>query len=682
MTPEEQSPSPEEMRKVMRAMQVRMRNTALHYFERIGLRTLHALQDLDLIEDEAPPIGDGVDLAVLRDQQHARRQNLPDGPLVLYLAEADEPKRMIVELPLLFFSDDRDVRQAALKCIEKMLGKDPMAVTPKTAAIIKESRDALVSETPECWRPAVVAVCDALYDDVLVALHGVRQSLESEPVIQDSLTFYTPKVIHPSVTSLDSISLPIGNPERDHGALAKLLSDMVACASNLAELCGAYLANLGFLPLAPPYGLAAAMRKWLGSNPGVDPWQEVWGWANAESTPISRYHACSVFVLLPELIPDGKLPDLWGEVLSVVQNSDRKGNDRPEYEPWALRRDLARHYTFHLEARLPENDGASIGCFAWWFAEQVAALFPADAGAAKFYRENWVKPASDLSIHIWLAASAPVQRSFLRYVTFSVQSPWTLALLALMGEHLDELAPAEQAEDVQMRFHEALVSNTLSSLPFPIETPSDPTFALECSFADTVFKWAEYQTEEHRKALQQLVATSRKLETRDGLCDALRKLGESCLPDQVAVCIALKAKVYTDPTVAEGVWEVVSDAEWRKGVLGGVNQQVQGQLIESLSMLLVDNRDKWFSHLPHYIAELCEKEEDEERRRVLFLYVIHTSLASDTVSAVRRLLRGDQKAKFAEYVKEYRAQAEAMRSNYPPWVAGKLRGLMASMHVL
>jgi hypothetical protein len=99
-------------------------------------------------------------------------------------------------------------------------------------------------------------------------------------------------------------------------------------------------------------------------------------------------------------------------------------------------------------------------------------------------------------------------------------------------------------------------------------------------------------------------------------------------------------------------------------------------------MLLADNRDKWFSHLPHYIAELCEQEEDEERRRVLFLYVIHTSLASDTVSAVRRLLRGDQKAKFVDFVKEYRARAEVMRSDYPPWVAGKLRGLMASMHVL
>lgn len=682
MTPEEQKPTPEEMQKTMRAMQVRMRNTALHHIDRIGLRALRALQDLDLIDEEVPPIGNVVDLAVLCDRQHPRRQNLPEGPLVLYVTEGDEPKRMVVELPVLFFSDDRAVRQAALECLEKMLVKDPMTLTPKTGAILKESRDALISETPGNWRSAAVAVCDALYDDVLVALHGVQQSLESGPVIEGSLNFYTPKVLHPSMTSLDSISLPIGNPERDHGTLAKLLSDMIARASNLADLCDAYLADFGFLPLAPSYSLATAVRKWLASNPDVDAWQEVWEWANAKSTPISQYHACSVFVLFSELIPDGKLPDLWNEVLAVVQESESKEADRPEYEAWALRLDLARHYTFHLEARLPGSDGASIGCFAWWFAEQVASLFPADAGTVKFYRENWVKPASDLSSHTWLAASAPIQNSFLRYVTFTMQSPWAVALLTLMGEHLDELAPVEQAENVQMRFHEALVSNMLASLPFPLETPGDPTFALECSFADTVLKWAEYQTEEQQKALQQLIVTSWILETEDGLCDALRKLGEFDLPTQAAVSIALKAMVYTDPAVSEGVWEVVSDAEWRKTVLGGVKQQIQDILIESLSMLLVDNRDKWCSHLPHYIAELCEKEEDEERIRILFLYVIHTSLASDTVSAVRRLLKGDQKAKFVEYVKEYRAQVEVMRSDYPPWVAGKLRGLMASMHVL
>jgi hypothetical protein len=252
----------------------------------------------------------------------------------------------------------------------------------------------------------------------------------------------------------------------------------------------------------------------------------------------------------------------------------------------------------------------------------------------------------------------------------------------MMGAHLNELVPTELEEDTRKRFQEALVSNTFSVLPFQIKTADDPTFALEGSLADTILKWSEYQTDEHKKGLQQLVEMSNTLECREGLCDALQKLGEFDLHKQAVVCLALKRKVLIDPTVAEGVWEVISDFEWRKNVLGSVNYQVQAVLIESLCTLLIENGGQWYSYLPHFIADLCEKEQDEEHRRILFLYVIHTSLASDTVSAVRRLLRGEHKAKFMEYVKEYRDRVETIRYDYPPWVAGKLRGLIASMHVL
>jgi len=53
-------------------------------------------------------------------------------------------------------------------------------------------------------------------------------------------------------------------------------------------------------------------------------------------------------------------------------------------------------------------------------------------------------------------------------------------------------------------------------------------------------------------------------------------------------------------------------------------------------------------------------------------------MASDTVSAVRRLFRGKYKFKFVDFVYEYRKSAEVMRENYPPWVKAKLRGLMAA----
>ncbi len=682
MSPEEQPLSPEEMSKVLRVMQLQMRNNALHHIERIGPRTLRVLQDLNLFDDESKPVGDDIEIAVLRNAKHRRRENLPDGPLILYITEDEEPKRMVVELPLLLFSEIQKVREASLQCIERMVATNPSALTPKTMAMIEDSRDDLVSTPPEKWRSAAVAISDALCDDVLVALHGTRQSLACEPVIQDSLNFYAPKVLHPSISSLDSINLAVGNPEKDHESLVKVVSRIVADADSLAELCSSYFEKLGFLPFAPQYSMAEAVNSWLASNKDVNVWEEVWQWAHAARGPGPRYHACSVFVLHPHLVPEDRLPDLWKEIVGVVYELDKEGSEEAGHEAWALRRDLARHYAYHLEARLPDNDGANIACLAWWFAEQVAALFPDNPEATKFYGESWVKPALQLSSHIWLTASASIQRSFLRYMTFSVLSPWASSLLTLMGEHLGMLAPGDQTEEIQARFHHAVESNGIRCLPFPTESASDPTFALECSMAETVLKWSKYQPDEHKKVLEQLVATSRALGNTENLCAALRKFDQSSLADQAVVAIALKAKSYTDPQVAEGVWEVVLDAEWRERVLASVEPQVQDLLIEVLSILQGGNREKWFSLLPHFIADLCEKAENEERRRILFLYVLHTSLGSDTVSAVRRLLRGDQKSRFVEIVKEYRDRVEALRADYPPWVASKLRGLIANLHVV
>ncbi|TNJ39272.1 hypothetical protein FGF66_04920 [Chlorobaculum thiosulfatiphilum] len=647
-------------------------------------RAYRALQDIGLISDAAVPLGTNIEIEVIRDHQHARRQKLTEGPLFLYKSEEDDDSKLILEdLTILILSDSRDVRIAVIESIEKMLLKNPLILTSKSFGLLKASRNAISSPNPENWRPKAILVYDTLNDDILFSLSGIRQSLQNEPVIQDALKFYAPKVIHPSVISCDSISLSIGNPERDHGTLKTLLSDIVNSSSSLTELCSSYLEKMGFLPFAPSYSMATAVKNLVSSkNYSIDVWQDVWKWVDFQNTSLSRYHACSVFVLFPEFIPDGKLPNLWEQILTVVQNSDKKNESSPEFSPWALRRDLALHYTYHLEARLPENDGGSIGYFAWWFSEQVAALFPPDILSAKFCREKWVKPALEFSSLSWLAASAPIQRSFLRQITLCVNSPWAASLLTMMGEHMNELVPTDLAEDSRNRFQDALVFNTFSVLPFSIKITDDPTFALEGSLADTILKWAEYQPEEHKKGLQQLVEMSDTLGSSEGLLDAIKKLGEFDLPKQVVVCFALKRKLLIDQTLTEGIWEIISDFKWRKNVLGNIDYHIQASLIDSLCTLLIENGDKWYSYLPHFIAELCEKEETDEHRRVLFLYVIHTSLASDTVSAVRRLLRGEHKAKFMEYVKEYQDRVETIRYDYPPWVAGKLRGLMASLHVI
>ena len=107
-----------------------------------------------------------------------------------------------------------------------------------------------------------------------------------------------------------------------------------------------------------------------------------------------------------------------------------------------------------------------------------------------------------------------------------------------------------------------------------------------------------------------------------------------------------------------------------------------GMLVEGFTAFLEASQGKWLVQFPHFMAELCEKANDDERRRDLFLYVVYSSLASDTVSAIQRLLQGTQKAKFVTLVKEYREHVESTWAQYPPWVQGRMRGLLASFRVV
>jgi len=674
-------PSPDEIRRIMRAMQITMRNTALQHISHIGLRTLRVLQHLDLFEGQARPFGENVDISVLRDRDHPRRERLSDGPLLLYITEGDEPERVVVELPMLLLSDTLEVRKAALGILEEMTEGETLRVTPKTGAILAAIRAPLLSSKASEWRPAAVAMFDGLNEDVLIALQGVRQCIECSSSLQEYLNSYVPRVLKPEISSLESIRLAIRNPEAEHDELAKLIEGIGTEATTLTDACQDYYEKLGFLPLAPQFGLSQIVRRWISTHPDVDAWTELWDWANSAFSPVPRYHACCVFVLHPELVPQGKLPDLWREILDVIGESDGKEAGDDKHEAWVLRRDLVSHYACHLEAHLPDTDSANVACFAWWFSEQVAEVLPEELEAIRFYREYWIGRASDVSSYIWLAASSHTQGSFLRYMTFAVHSPWAVSLLSAMGAKLRELAPEEQSNDVRERFQEALVHHLLSSIPFSVQRPSDPTFALELPLSELVLKWAKHLPEEERESLEQLVAVCETLQTAEGLCKALRQIGDAPLVNQVVVARALKMRALRDPMACAGVWDVVSDRQWRLDVLSSVENRVLRLLVEAFSTLLVANRGKWFSWLPHYIAELCERTDDEERRRHLFLYVLHTSLASDTVSAVRRLLRGENKDRFVSLVNESREQVEAMRSECPPWVAGKLRGLMCDLRI-
>lgn len=677
-----QVPNSEEFGQVLRVMRNRMWVNALYDLDRVDLRTHVILQGLNIIDPPVePPIGADIDLGMLGDPGDPRREPLPPGPILIYLTDDDPPKRMLVEVPVLLLSELPEVRKTAYRCLHRALEEGTLELTPRTVGALQTTREALFSEEKPEWRAAAVTLTDALCDDFFVALQGARQCMQSVPIIKDSLNQYAQRVIRPTVSSIDSIELTVRSPEKEHPRLSEIVAASVSEARTLQDACDRYFDQLGHLPLAPAYSMSEVVSTWVASHPEADTWAEVWKWADEAFGPLPRYHACFVFIIHPELVPEGKLPDLWREILYVVPGPGKKGDENAGLEPWALRSDLARHFSHHFEALLPENDGDTIANFAWWISGRTASLFPDEPTSAQFYRKNWVAPEAGISTQVWGTASSRITMSFLRYVTLAISAPWATALLSSMGNNLQKLAPTEQPPEQQAKFHDALVYYVLGALPMVMESPEDPTYAFECSLGLTVAAWAALQGESSRKDLEQLLETSRTLGSVEGLCGALRKLNETSFPDQVVVGIALKAKALTDPGIAPGVWEILSDLKWRQEVLDSIEDGILGLLLESFCHLQITTQGKWHYELPHYIAEQCERTENDDRRKILFLYVIHTSLASDTTSAVRRLIRGSQKVKFSQFAKEYRDRVEAEWSHYPSWVQGRLRGLLASIRI-
>lgn len=666
---------------VFKKMQERIRNYALQHFKHVNPRSFILLQDLDLFDDDGiSPIGSDIDPEIFSTPNHKCRLPLLDGPLFLYKKADDDSSLVVVDIYLLLFSSIPKIRTVVFDYFDRMISENVFDVTPKTKMAFENNSRKLLSLVSQEWRPAAIELTDAITDDVLIALQGTKQILESGQTIKQCLSYYLPRTIHPPISSLDSIRLEINNPEAEHSRLLEIITEIVAKAPTLKDACTEYYARLGYLPLAPAYSMAEVVVRWTKSHPGTDTWTEVWSWMHGARGPSSRYHACSIFVLNPDLIPEGKHSDLWVEIIGIIRHLAKENIEPLEYAPWTLRRNLVRHYAHHLESRLPGNNSAKIANFAWWLTERVVSIFPDESRAAKFYNENWVRPATDTSSHVWLVASSRSENSFLRYITASIDSPWATAMMALMGINLERLAVPQQAETQELFFN-ALVPCLIGALPIADKQPIDPTYAQEYPLAETARKWGLLKTGDQQALLEQIMTTSQKLSSSEGLCAAISKLSERSFADQLAITFALKSKAYTDPTIAPHIWDVLSDAEWRQRVLGSVDISVLDQLIASFSLLQVNNGDKWFYLFPHYIAELCEKTTDDERQRLLFLFVIHASLGADNVSAVRRLLRGDQKTKFIEQTEKYREGLKAMWPNYPPWVQGRLRSLFANLYV-
>ncbi len=137
-----------------------------------------------------------------------------------------------------------------------------------------------------------------------------------------------------------------------------------------------------------------------------------------------------------------------------------------------------------------------------------------------------------------------------------------------------------------------------------------------------------------------------------------------------------------DRVPKEFIWDCLVDREWIKRVFDTLSPMCTEHLFEGLKEIQLRTKGKWDEQLPHLYASLCEDlHEKTEKRRLFFAFAVISSLASGSVSAVDRLLKGGDRFDYKEDVDDWRQRIEHINPLVPPWCRARLRAMLASLHV-
>lgn len=668
-------------KKAMAALRRRALAIALgHHISKIDARTFTSLQRISLFKNKDMDIGKEIDHNIIIQKTHPDKISLPPGP-ILVCKTNDKSGNVIVETQILLLSSRKEIRKAAVEYYDRLFEDNELQITPKTATVMLKNREGILSDNDSKWRTSAISIFDAINEDIYVLLAGVNQILKSPVDISQLLNKYAPRIMHPKMSSLDTITLKIRDPENEHDKIKAIINEAVANSKSISEASQKYYFHLGYLPLAREYSLAEVVSKWMESHPETNVWDEIWTWAENAFGPVPQYHACVVFSIYPDLVPEGKHIDLWNKILFVICVPEKADVNANTYEPWLIRKHLINHYTFHIESNLPNADGANIACFVWWFTEKLTSLFGKDPKVVSQYRKEWIDPSLDISSHMWLDASPAQKDSLTRYMSHIISSPWALSLLCMMGRYFDRLKPEELSVPMKKQFNDSLVTNLFMAMPFSMNNQANLTYAFQHSLRNTIIKWKKHQSEEVKKSFQQVLKTNIMMLGHNTFIEQFKKIHEKEYPDQIVLSSVLKSKVFSTPVIIEDIAKVISVSEWRELAFSKLHLNSIGIIVETLGVMQVKSTNPWVYEIPHYLADYCDKTPDEERRRDFFLFAMHACIASDSFSAVNKLLTGKNACNYTKYVEEYRKRIEGMKKYYPPWVVGRLRPLMTAMNI-
>jgi len=644
----------------------------------IDARTAAALQKVGLLQDaEAHKVPNDLS-AILREPDHPKRVDLGVGPLLFV---TDGPKqRAVVDVKEHLVSPFREIRAAALAFFQDVEQKLSDSLTPRTKSALRQAEQDLAADDHVKWREAGLGLRDALEDDWLCSLEGARQSLRAK--FDDGIDTYLTRVIRPTLSSLDSITMEVRGPADESQRLGERLQGIAKEAKDLGEALDLFYRSFGYLPFSSDLSLPGVLKVWEANHGALpDAWDSLWEWANKIDSPLPRYYVCQCFVSQPDRIPEGKHADLWRELLEIVDFRQGEKSTNRWCEPWNALCELARHFCMQLEFQRQGQYGEGITAFSWWLAKRTLGLFGTSPENLKAIRETTIQSEWVLSSHVWQLFHPLVTASSLRCVTLSLAYPWSRAMLCGMGASLPRLRMETMSASDRERLR-TIMQGLLVVLPADQqETPTQPVYGFDHPSLEVIGAWLEIERDEPKNAMiRGVLPAVEKLTTTAGFAEEMRGVSDRDPASQMVIMQALKARAYSGNAPVEEIWKILSKEHTRHHFFQSLSLELINLAVDSLLEVAVHQGGKWATHLPHFFAMECEiAKGDSDRRELLFAAVVLSSGCFDSVSAINRLLRGQHRHSLTKEADYWRKRHEEIWALVPPWVQARIRAMLSAL---
>ncbi len=663
---------------VARAWKARMARAACLHLSQVEPRTSVALQiagafKRNLAQGRIP----ASELEILGTATHPLRATTCLGPFVFYKEASDTHQQCAVDMVDVLLSEDLRSRTVAVSNLEALATTEPPKLSQRTKHLLQSRKAEILTESAEVWQPASLELFDVMREDVLCQLAAVEQSLEQR--FEDGLREYFPRVLRPSISLLEALELNLMRPSEQAADIGITLS---ACADRdtLQNACDHYLSIVGFLPLGAQYSLARVVQLWQERHNSRDNiWEVLWDWADRKQTPLARYHVSTIFLTRPEWGAQGRERLLWQELLEIISLSPAEDHNLKWQLQWKVRRELAQHYLHFLESQVPGAMSEPLAATAWWLAERVAVLVGYSTDALNNLRNIAIIPEAETSEYAWRLTLPRTVPSALANATHMGVSPWALSVLnQITAKALLTLSPGVD-EETAHRFERSVVGVVMLGFLLKNPKPEDTVYAFEGGLSEAITAWQNYRNGAPSAELANaIVSMYQKLSNIAEFVPALQKIYEEDELNQMIIAHWAKSLAIQGTLPREEVWKCLSDSAWRKLAFTKLIASALDQLFLAFSLTPGRNDKVWREELPHMYANACEDaREDIDRRQLLFAFTALSCVHTASVSALQRLLCGNQRGLYIELSSRLRNSLLSSR-NHSLWLAARIRAVLAA----